>query len=58
MFDNKAFIAKLYKFELDNPYDITSEEIHAIMEDSKLEDDPLYIAVVSGFLCGCMKAGV
>ena len=58
MFDNKAFITQLYKFELDNIYDISSEEIRAIIEDSKTDEDPLYAATISGFLCGCMKAGV
>lgn len=58
MFDRENFIAELDRFELSNPHDISSEEIHAIMDYCKEDEDPLFVAVFNGFLCGCMKAGV
>ena len=57
MFDSKIFISTLDKFELKNLYDISSDEINAIIEDCKKDEDPLYLATYNGFLCGCMKAG-
>ena len=55
MFNKEQFIKELDRFTIDNPYEISTEEIHAIMEDCMKDDDPLYLAVYEGFLCGCMK---
>ena len=53
----ETFIEKLDEFELTNHFDISSEEIHAIMKVCESDDDPLYLSVWLGFQCGCMKAG-
>jgi len=57
MFDSKKFIKELDEFELQNQYDITADEIQAIIKECGNDEDPLYLAVWNGFLCGCMKAG-
>lgn len=57
MFNRKKFISSLDSFEVENPHNISSEEIHAIMDECEKDGDSLYLAVCFGFQCGCMKAG-
>ena len=57
MFIKEKFVKNLDRFEVDCPYDLTSEEIHTIVEYCNHDEDPLYLGVYMGFLCGCMKAG-
>lgn len=55
MDDYDSFIKELDVFELWNNLDISSDEIKAIIEYCKKYEDPMYLAVYYGFLCGCMK---
>ena len=61
MFNKANFIEKLDRFEVTNKEEIKNEEIHAIIEecerDCETAYDSLYLAVIFGFQCGCMKAG-
>ena len=57
MFNDKAFINELDRFEITNECDISMDEIKAIVKVCKSEDDPLELAVFLGFQCGCLKAG-
>lgn len=57
MFEKKKFISDLDVFEISNKFDISSEEMNAIMEVCMNDPYPVYLAVYMGFQCGCMKAG-
>ena len=58
MIDKEKFFGALDKVELDRFHDLSAEEIHAIIDYCMNDEDPIYLAVWMGFLCGCMKAGV
>lgn len=57
MFNGKEFIDEIDRFEITNECDISMEEIHAIVNVCKNDEDPLHLAVFLGFQCGCLKAG-
>ena len=57
MINRKEFIEELDRFEIDNKCDVSAEEIQAIVDVCKEDDDPIYLAVALGFQCGCLKAG-
>ena len=57
MFNSKNLIRKLDEFEVHNPYDISLEELNAIIDDCRKDEDPLLLATFHGFQLGCMKAG-
>ena len=61
MFSKENFIEKLDRFEVTNEHEINKEEIHAIIEecekDCETHDDSMFLAVIFGFQCGCMKVG-
>ena len=57
MINRKKFIEELDRFEVINKFDVSEEELKAIVKVCANDADPIYLAAYLGFQCGCMKVG-